>query len=216
MLHNASPTLHPAFLPTGNAPPTPPQNDSLDDIYGSEPSSPVTSSLGTALVGGSHDDSHEILSDLPSRQRALDTDAYREGLADSKGRFVQEGFDEGYSLGANLGMLVGYILGVLQGCVAAFHGHDEVRRDEASQALDSARKALAIQELLGKAWVDEEGIWKWRVEGSGGEYTFQEVAEQHPVIRSWMAKVRELANEWGLDLEAVERRQGAGDDVEQS
>ena len=93
-LGDVSPTLGPTQLAAGNAPPTPPHENALDDIYGSAPASP------TLAANIPHAHNHEILSDLPSRQRALDTDAYREGLANSKGQYVQEGFDEGYSLGA--------------------------------------------------------------------------------------------------------------------
>ncbi|KAF2787565.1 hypothetical protein K505DRAFT_329596 [Melanomma pulvis-pyrius CBS 109.77] len=211
MFRDTSPSLGPALFSTGtvNAPPSPPfsaQNDPLDDIYGSTPSSPVLASQNP-LSHGSRDHADEILSDLPSRQRALDSDAYREGLSNSKGQFVQEGFDEGYSLGADIGQRVGYILGVLQGLVAALRGHDETRWQEAKALWDGAQKELAIGELLGHNWVDEEGIWKWEVHGKEDEVTFREVAEQHPVIKSWLGKVRETAREWGVDLEALERNE---------
>ena len=156
----------------------------------------------------------EILSDLPSRQRALDTDAYREGLAESKGQFVQEGFDEGYSLGADIGQRVGYILGVLQGFVAALRGRDEVRWHEARTLWEQAQKELAIGEVLGKEWVDEEGIWKWEVSGDEEEVTFRDVAEQHPVIRRWNEKVKETASKWGVDLGAPDGNDQVGENHE--
>ncbi|KAI4652816.1 Essential protein Yae1, N terminal [Alternaria triticimaculans] len=196
-----SPTLDPTQLAAGHAPPTPPHENALDDIYGSAPASP-TLSANVPYVRA-----HEILSDLPSRQRALDTDAYREGLANSKGQYVQEGFDEGYSLGANLGLRVGYILGVLQGFVAAWRGHDEQVHKEVSQVFDSARKELAIEELLGRQWVDEEGIWKWGVVGKDDDPTFREVSDQHPVVKKWMGVVEDLAKRWDVDLKAVEKSQ---------
>lgn len=203
MLRDLSPTPGPTYIPAGNAPPTPPQNDLLDDIYGSAPSSPILASHNPLDSAHSHARPEEILSDLPSRQRALDTDAYREGLANSKGQHVQEGFDEGYSLGANLGLLVGYILGVLQGSTTAFAGRDEARWKEAKQRWEDAQKELAIEGLLGQQWVDEEGIWKWDVQGKEDQVTFKEVAEQHPVINGWSEKVKQMAEQWGLDLEAV-------------
>jgi hypothetical protein len=208
MLRELSPSLGPITLPPGNAPPTPPHNDPLDDIYGSAPSSPLLSSQTFSRPD-------EILSDLPSRQRALDTDAYREGLSNSKGEFVQEGFDEGFSLGANLGLLVGYVLGVLQGFTTALSGHDEVRWQEAKGLWGNAQKELAIEGLLGQKWVDEEGIWRWEVEGKDDEVTFKEVAEQHPVMKSWMAKVRGTAEKWGIDLDAVERGQESSADADE-
>ncbi|USP82711.1 hypothetical protein yc1106_09985 [Curvularia clavata] len=198
-LGDVSPTLDPTQLAAGQAPPTPPHENALDDVYGSAPSSPVLSAIAPQIRR------HEILSDLPSRQRALDTDAYREGLADSKGQYVQEGFDEGYALGANLGLNVGYILGVLHGFVAASKDRDEEMHSEAKEIYDMAHKELAIEELLGKQWVDEEGIWKWGVVAKDDDPTFREVAAQHPVIRRWTDKVQTLAARWHVDLKAVEK-----------
>lgn len=146
-----------------------------------------------------------MLSDLPSRQRALDADAYREGLASAKGQYVQEGFDEGYALGADIGLRVGYILGVLRGFVGAWRDQDQGAYDEASKLYEEAQKELAIEQLLGQTWVDEEGIWKWEVEGADGEATFREVAAQHPVAKKWDDQVEALARRWGVDLKAVEK-----------
>jgi hypothetical protein len=204
MLHHLSPSLGPTYLSAGNAPPTPPHNDPLDDIYGSEPSSPRLSLDNHLDHHTNNERAHEILSDLPSRQRALDTDAYREGLANNKGKYVQEGFDEGFSLGANLGLLTGYILGVFRGFTMALQGHNEVRWNEAKVLWDSAQKELAIEDLLGQAWVNDEGIWKWEVDGTDEHVTFKEVAEQHPVVKKWMHAVTDTAEKWGIDLHAVE------------
>ncbi|KAF2856956.1 hypothetical protein T440DRAFT_463160 [Plenodomus tracheiphilus IPT5] len=201
-LGDVSPPLGPTQLAAGHAPPTPPHENPLDDIYGSAPTSPVLNSLA------SQDRAHEILSDLPSRQRALDTDAYREGLSNSKGQYVQDGFDEGYSLGANLGLRVGYILGVLEGFVAAWKGHDEVVYKVVSELHQAAQKELALQELFGKEWIDEEGIWKWSVTGVEEDPTLREVAEQHPVVKKWNGTIEELARRWGVDLKAVENAHG--------
>jgi hypothetical protein len=207
MFRDMSPSLWPTQFPTDAVenPPLPPSaatNGPLDDIYGSAPNSPLFDNGGS---WGRTPRDDEILSDLPSRQRALDTDAYREGLSNSKGQSVQEGFDEGYSLGADIGQRVGYILGVLRGLVAALRGHDEVRWKEAKALWDEAQKELAIGEVMGQKWIDEEGIWKWEVEGEEEEVTFREVAEQHPVIKNWRGKVKDIASKWGVDLEALER-----------
>jgi hypothetical protein len=205
MLRDRSPSFGPTYFSTENAPPSPPfspHNDPLDDIYGSAPSSPTLASRDPLSAPDGRP--HEILSDLPSRQRALDTDAYREGLSNSKGQYVQEGFDEGYSLGANLGQRVGYILGVLRAFATALRGHDEVRWQEAKDMWEGAQKELAIQELLGQKWVNEEGVWKWDAEGKEEDVTFREVAEQHPVIKSWMQKLNTTAHKWGVDLNALE------------
>lgn len=208
-LGGASPTLGPTELAAGHAPPTPPHESPLDDIYGSAPSSPSFFSQDPLASNNSHFQTHEILSDLPSRQRALDTDAYREGLANSKGQFVQEGFDEGYSLGANLGLRVGYINGVLHGFIAALSKREEQSSREVKDMYAAAQRELAIEELLGQTWVDEEGIWKWEVKGVEEDPTFREVAEQHPVIKKWTSIVEELARRWGVDLRAIEKIQAS-------
>jgi hypothetical protein len=192
-----SPPLGPTQLAAGHAPPTPPHESALDDIYGSSPTSPYLNSQAS--------ERHEMLSDLPSRQRALDADAYREGLASAKGQFVQEGFDEGYTLGADIGLRVGYILGVLRGLVGAWKGRDQEIHKEMLELYEEAQKALAIEQLLGQNWVDEEGIWKWEVQGADGDATFREVAAQHPIVKKWDDKVEELATRWAVDLKAVEK-----------
>lgn len=204
-LGDISPPLGPTQLAAGHAPPTPPHEDPLDDVYGSAPGSPTLAANGVLSLNSTNGRPHEILSDLPSRQRALDTDAYREGLANSKGQYVQEGFDEGYSLGANLGLRIGYILGAIQGFVAAWKGHDEVLYRDTKGVYEVAKKELAIEELLGQQWVNEEGIWKWDVHGEDEDATFREVAEQHPLVKKWTGKVEAMAMEWNVDLHAVEK-----------
>ncbi|KAF1933988.1 uncharacterized protein M421DRAFT_50638 [Didymella exigua CBS 183.55] len=193
-----TPPLGPTQLAAGHAPPTPPHESALDDIYGSAPTSPFPDAQAS-------DRAHEILSDLPSRQRALDADAYREGLASAKGQYVQEGFDEGYALGADMGLRVGYIQGVLRGFVRAWRDQDQDTYTEATKLCEEAQKELAIEQLMGQTWVDEEGIWKWDVKGADGDATFREVAAQHPVVKKWDDKVEELARRWGVDLQAVEK-----------
>jgi hypothetical protein len=154
-----------------------------------------------------------MLSDLPSRQRALDADAYREGLASAKGQYVQEGFDEGYALGADLGLRVGYVLGVLRGFVGAWKGQDPKAYAEVSKLYADAQKELAIEQLLGQTWVDEEGIWKWEVKGADGDATFREVAAQHPVVKRWDELVDGLVRRWGVDLKAVEKMSGKEEEM---
>lgn len=192
-----SPPLGPTQLAAGHAPPTPPHESALDDIYGSSPTSPYLNAQAS--------ERHEMLSDLPSRQRALDADAYREGLASAKGQFVQEGFDEGYALGADIGLRVGYVLGILRGLVGAWKSHDQEIHKEMLELYEEAQNALAIEQLLGQNWVDEEGIWKWEVQGADGDATFREVAAQHPIVKKWDDKVEDLATRWAVDLKAVEK-----------
>ncbi|KAF2752312.1 hypothetical protein M011DRAFT_391383, partial [Sporormia fimetaria CBS 119925] len=173
-----------------------------NDIYGSSPTSPILSSQTTAHR---FSQGHEILSDLPSRERTLNTDAYREGLSESKGKYVQEGFDEGFALGANIGQKVGYILGVLEEFAAAMEGHNEEAFEKVERMREQAEKELDIAELLGKDYVDEEGVFKWEVRGEKGEEpTLRDVADQHPVIKRWGETVTELARGWGVDLKKLD------------
>lgn len=206
VLSDRSPDMGPTQLAAGNAPPTPPHEDPLDDIYGSAPASPMFLSQDPQAP---HSRQHEMLSDLPSRQRALDTDAYREGLSNSKGQYVQEGFDEGYSLGATIGLRAGYILGILQGFAAAWKSQDAQEYKQVLEVLERAQAELAIGDLLGQNWVNEQGIWTWEVKGKEDDPTLREVAEQHPVVQRWINKVEELALKYGVDLKAVEKHHGS-------
>lgn len=196
MIRAPSPTADVLELPAGHAPPTPPQSNQLDDIYGSAPVSPVDTSIQAS-------NEHEILSDLPARQRLLDTDAYREGLTNSKGKFIQQGFDEGYSLGANLGLVVGYILGVLQTMAISCKDTDVAQYITLHEDEIRAKNELSIQVLLGQQWINEDGIWKWDVRGDSDQITFDEVAKQHPVLIAWIARVDQLAAQSGFKIQSI-------------
>lgn len=89
--------------------------------------------------------------------------------------------------------------------MGAWKGHDQEAHSEVFKMYEDAQKELAIEQLLGQTWVDEEGIWKWEVQGADGDATFREVAAQHPVVKRWDDKVDELATRWGVDLKAVEK-----------
>jgi hypothetical protein len=110
-------------------------------------------------------------------------------------------------------MRVGYILGILRGFVAAWEGCDGDMYKEVQGTFEDAQKELAIEELLGKQWVDEEGIWKWPVQGEDEDATFREVSEQHPTVVKWMGVVKELAERWHVDLNAVEKSQAPQEDM---
>jgi hypothetical protein len=83
---------------------------------------------------------------------------------------------------------------------------------EVTQVYESAHKELAIEELLGRQWVDEEGIWKWGVVGKEDDPTFREVSDQHPLVTKWMSVVEEFAKRWDVDLKAVEKSQTPQDE----
>ncbi|KAF2817086.1 uncharacterized protein BDZ99DRAFT_8733 [Mytilinidion resinicola] len=188
-------------------------NNALDDIYGSAPASPTLSSHDpsaehTELLNFQ---THEALSDIPAIRRSHNTAGYREGVSTSKEKFIQEGFDEGYALGACLGQKVGYILGVLEGIVTALRRTASVSNGwkDARALLETARKDLRVEVLLGTQWVDGEGLWKWDVPGAEteGGVTFIEVADAHPILKSWVGNTEKIAREWSVDLEALQGRE---------
>ena len=90
----------------------------------------------------------EMLSDLPAVRRQHMTAGYREGLSDSKAKSMQGGFDQGYPIGFVLGIRVGRILGVLEGFLAAFAKDPAGTPEELSRLYRSAKKELAIDQLL--------------------------------------------------------------------
>lgn len=136
------------------------------------------------------------------------TEGYREGIAESKEKYIQDGFDEGYSLGAELGLKVGWCLGVLEGVCKAVEkaqadGSREVDRGandgpEPSKLFERAQDELAMQKLYHTAYFGNDGIWLYDVPGAEEETTFNDVALAHPVLSSWLDVARETANRYGL------------------
>lgn len=197
-----------------------PTTDALDDIFGSAPNSP----LARAAVAENDDGiDFEALdappapattsgerSDIPRLRSMHVTTGYRDGIAESKAQFVQEGFDEGFSLGAVLGLKTGWLLGVLEGLVRAVNGDvgaaDEVK-GEVREEFVKAREELALTRVFGREYFGEDGIWKFVVEGEAadGGVTFLEVADAHPLVAEWTARIGELEGRFGLDLKAKVR-----------
>lgn len=175
--------------------------DLFDDIFGSAPASPT-------LVG--HDGEAEMdlcrpsaveHSDIPRLRSTHVTNGYREGIAESKERCIQEGFDEGYSLGAELGMKAGWCLGVFEGVCRALKGK---RSDEevnaAVKKYEEAQEDLKMEILFGKEYFGPDGIWLYGVPGAEDETTFKEVAMAHPVLHAWVEEVRACAKKYGLAI----------------
>ena len=162
----------------------------------------------------SNNNSHERVegSEIPALERIHRTNGYRDGIAESKEKFVQEGFDEGYSLGAVLGLRVGYILGGLEGIVRALGTEGQT---EATELLANARKELDLREIFGRDFFDEEGIWKYDVPGAEGDVTFQDVAEAHPILQRWEKKMLDTAKQWSIDLGLADERWGGMDGREE-
>lgn len=85
------------------------------------------------------------------------------------------------------------------------------------KVLEEARRELVIEKVFDREWWDEDGVWRFGVGdfggegeggdgggggGRGGEVTFQMVAEEHPLLKRWMERLRtEMGrvgvSEWG-------------------
>ncbi|CAK1359178.1 unnamed protein product [Cercospora beticola] len=198
-------------------------NDLNDDIFGSAPNSPVLSARydhngdsprENARIASSRDQHH---SDIPRLRSIHITNGYREGIAVSKESHIQAGFDEGFSLGGEIGQKAGYILGVLEGVVRGLknkkenadqgEGNEEIAglRDEVEGMFGEAKDELRVEKLLGQEYFGGDGIWLYEVEGEeGDDVTFEVVAAGHPVLRKWLARMREVCDRVGLRLEGHE------------
>ncbi|KAL6713478.1 Essential protein Yae1, N terminal [Lecanora helva] len=152
-----------------------PEN-SLSDIFSDSPPSTPRKS--------------DINSDIPRLRSTHVTAGYREGISTSKTRSLQPGFDEGYPLGATFGLRVGFIFGALEGLYSAQCGQRE-HREKLQKLFKQAQEQLELVNIFSKNYWDERGVWKYDVEGKGEEVTFQEVVNQHPIIRIWDGKVEE-------------------------
>lgn len=219
-------------------PSPPPSNynasNSLDDIFGSAPPSPTFPSVSSPRSHPSEPANYSTEpSEIPRLRSEHSTAGYRDGLSIAKGKHVQDGFDEGFSLGAVLGLRVGEILGVLEGILGAFgnaktgahsksertaHGEEEAAKtgDESvdyeperlKALVEQARKELMTEEVFGREWWGEDGIWKFEVVGEEGEVTFKEVADAHPLLKRWDAVVDTEVKRFGLDLSLLEGDEG--------
>ncbi|KAK4989441.1 Essential protein Yae1, N terminal [Elasticomyces elasticus] len=154
------------------------QHDQLDDVFGSRSPSPLHNEETTTdtLHGPSNAASPEH-SDIARLRSTHTTNGYRDGISESKAKFVQEGFDEGYSLGAVLGLRAGWILGVLE--------------------------ELKTQALFGQQYFGPDGIWLYALSQHNEDQedvTFVEVANAHPLLQNWEASIMDLVKSLALDL----------------
>ena len=150
---------------------------------------------------------HEV-SDIPRLRSRHVTEGYREGIAESKEKFIQEGFDEGYSLGAELGLQAGWCLGVLEGVCKALdkaqaNGGKQSQADLQTEAnpdelFKRAQEEMQMQKLFDPAYFGSDGIWLYDVPGSEDETTFRQVAIAHPVLSKWLSTTRATADRVGL------------------
>jgi hypothetical protein len=172
----------------------------LDDVFGDDSDDDHRLHAQGRITNDNVQTRSPDVSDVPRLQGIHTTNGYRDGIAVSKEKFLQEGFDEGYSLGAEVGAAAGRLIGVLEGLAVA------VRSDEASEVLsklESARKELSAKSLYASDFFGEDGIWKFSV-GKGGDdeadLTFRVVAAAHPLVVKWTGIVDELVENHGLQL----------------
>lgn len=190
-------------------------NDIFDDIFSASPPRPSCLSLdsetNTDALADSLSTSHlQERSDIPRLQSQHSTAGYRDGITASKGKFIQEGFDEEFPLGAELGMKSGWIIDVLEYVVRGGQGVDRVKI-----LLKEARQELSVKRLITPEYFGQDGIWTYDVgekregqEDNDEELGFRKVAAAHPVIGKWLGVVEVLAKETGLDLEKMKHKEG--------
>ncbi|RKU48521.1 Essential protein Yae1, N terminal [Coniochaeta pulveracea] len=194
-----SPELYPQTIPS-----QPSDDNNLDDVWGSSPSSP-------SLTPSTHP------SDIHRLQQEHSTAGYRDGITNAKAASAQKGFDEGFGLGAVIGSRCGLVLGLLEGVVNALSAETEGRK-EVEGLLVEARKELDVVSVFGREYWDGEGVWKYEVKGDGGEgeVLFADVAGAHPLVRKWAERVREVVERYGIDVKVLEeddvKRDGQADE----
>ncbi|KAF1982831.1 hypothetical protein K402DRAFT_313371, partial [Aulographum hederae CBS 113979] len=174
-------------------PPSPPNENNLDDIFSSSRSPSPT--LNPHEENRSRD-----LSDIPRLRQVHTTAGYRDGVTMAKTQFIQEGFDEGFQLGAEVGQRVGWLLGLLEGMATGLNAATLKERFEEVIALwAQARQELEMENVFGKEYFGEGGGWMYELEGVEEEHvTFRDVAERHPAVARWKGVVEELAARWGI------------------
>ncbi len=119
---------------------------------------------------------------------------------------MQPGFDEGYSLGAVFGLRVGYILGALEGLCSA-HPLGTEERNGLGLLVKEARGQLAIENIFGREWWGEDGIWKYEVQGEEEEVTFREVVDAHPIVKRWVERVDQEMKSAGIKVGRFQGRE---------
>lgn len=182
-------------------------NDLFEDIFGSAPNSPQLGGIpGDNIVAG-RGNTDEV-SDIPRLRSRHVTEGYREGVAESKEKYIQAGFDEGYSLGAEIGLKAGWCLGVLEGVCKALEktqagdskASGQQDNVEAEELFKKAKEELQMQKLYDPAYFGSDGIWLYDVPGSEAETTFRDVASAHPVLSPWLTTTKAAADRVGLAI----------------
>ncbi|OLN97274.1 Uncharacterized protein yae1 [Colletotrichum chlorophyti] len=175
----------------------PETQETFDDVWGSEPSSPTI--IPRDAPTGTHP------SDIPRLQAEHTTAGYREGITVAKAQSIQVGFDEGFGLGAEIGSLAGQILGLLEGISTALDDQEEAVSKDARKTLDDARAELKTDSIFAPAYWNTDGTWKFDVleRTPDDEILFSDVARAHPLIQKWTKAVDAEVERWGIVLDAI-------------
>ncbi|KAL7275446.1 Essential protein Yae1, N terminal [Rhizina undulata] len=138
-------------------------------------------------------------------QREHHTLGYRDGITAGKQTHLQAGFDEGYSLGSRFGLKIGYIQGTISGFEVVARKLGGGWEERVQSVKKRAETELRIENVLGRDWFDENGVWKYNIEEEKKEegVTFDRVVEKHPVVGRWVREVWSIAEELGLQVREV-------------
>jgi hypothetical protein len=146
------------------------------------------------------------------------TAGYREGISESKEKFLQDGFDEGWKVGAEVGICVGELLGKLSGMSNALKilerkrvaakepvvmigvassstdttATSDASTEDASLVLTNLVELIALVE----SEVSRGRIFMPEYLGSNGVWKFEGGTVKHPMITEWMGKVEEAEVSW--------------------
>lgn len=176
-----------------------PGDNTLDDVWGSEPSSPTTYEQPDAV--------HP--SDMLRLQREHTTAGYREGITAAKDGSIQKGFDEGFSLGASVGLVAGQLLGFLEGIAEAVRGREDDEAKNTVRLAMEARADLSTAKIFGVEYWQEDGNWKFDVvPKEGSEILFSDVANAHPLVKKWTQVVEEQVVLWKVDRALLDDETG--------
>ncbi|KAI1818549.1 hypothetical protein GGS20DRAFT_594467 [Poronia punctata] len=129
---------------------------------------------------------------------------YREGITRGKASAIQAGFDQGYALGANIGLKAGQVLGLLEAISAALSKSGDGDK-RAAKLLSQAADELNPERLFTSDYWAPDGTWTYPVTAprDGGELTYPDIAEQHPLIAKWTGIAKQVAEERRIDREIL-------------
>lgn len=181
-------------LPTQQVNDPPPAENPLDDVFEADsapPNANAETGAGRSFTSSDH-------SDIPRLRSIHITNGYRDGLSESKPRFVQQGFDEGYALGAVLGFRSSWLLRVLESILGRHH-----QDADSNVSLDEARRDLAVSSIFSRDYFDQDGVWTFPVQGrddDDDDVDFERVSLAHPMIAKWQTRLPSLAGAAGLEL----------------